>query len=104
MKEGQPEDTKKGANNSEGSSNECVGEKSYVKPPKSKSKKHKHKKEHYEMCNLSSSGNSDVDSNVKLKSKGKKSKRGSQRRLNQKVVVMKAVQTVVRVNLPHLIM
>ena len=56
------------------------------------------------MCDLSSSENSDVDSNVKLKSKGKKSKRGSQRRLNQTVVVMKAVQTVVRGNLPRLIM
>ena len=43
-KDKQPEDTKKGANNSEGSSDECVGEKSYVKPLKSKSKKHKHKK------------------------------------------------------------
>ena len=31
---------KKGANNSDGSSDECVGEESYIKP-KSKSKKHK---------------------------------------------------------------
>ena len=37
-KDKQPEDIKKGANNSEGSSNECVGEKSYVKLPKSKPK------------------------------------------------------------------
>ena len=37
-KEKQPEDTKKGANDSEGSSDECVGEKSYVKLLKSKSK------------------------------------------------------------------
>ena len=43
-KDKQPGDTKKGANNSEGSSDECVGEESYVKLPKSKSKTHKHKK------------------------------------------------------------
>ena len=38
-KDKQPEDTKKGANNSEGSSDECVGEKSYVKNHQSQNPK-----------------------------------------------------------------